>query len=38
MPDGAEREDLIRQTKDLLVSYMPFKLHVHNVYVDVVQP
>jgi len=38
LPDGPEREALIRQAKDLLVAYMPFKVHVHNVYLDVVQP
>ena len=38
LPDGPEREAVIRQAKDLLVAYMPFKVHVHNVYLDVVQP
>ena len=38
LPDGAEREAVIRQAKDLLVAYMPYKVHVHNVYLDVVQP
>ena len=38
LPDGAEREAVIRQAKDLLVAYLPYKVHVHNVYLDVVQP
>ena len=38
LPDGPEREAAMRQAKDLLVAYMPFKVHVHNVYLDVVQP
>jgi ABC-type transport system substrate-binding protein len=38
MPDGAEREALIRQGKDLLVAYMPFKAHGHRIYLDLVQP
>jgi ABC-type transport system substrate-binding protein len=38
LPDGAECEAVIRQAKDLLVAYMPFKVHVHNVYVDLLQP
>ncbi len=38
LPDGPEREAVMRQAKDLLVAYMPFKVHVHNVYLDVVQP
>jgi ABC-type transport system substrate-binding protein len=38
LPDGPEREALMRQAKNMLVAYMPFKVHVHNVYLDVVQP
>jgi ABC-type transport system substrate-binding protein len=38
LPDGPEREALIRQAKDLLVAYMPFKVHLHNVLIDLVQP
>ena len=38
LPDGPEREALMRQAKDLLVAYMPFKVHVHNVLLDLVQP
>ena len=38
LPDGAERDAVMRQAKDVLVAYMPFKVHLHNVYLDVVQP
>jgi ABC-type transport system substrate-binding protein len=38
LPDGPEREAVIRQAKDMLVAYMPFKVHQHNVYLDLVQP
>jgi ABC-type transport system substrate-binding protein len=38
LPDGPERDAVIRQAKDLLVAYMPFKVHQHNVYLDLVQP
>jgi ABC-type transport system substrate-binding protein len=38
LPDGAEREAVMRQAKDLMVAYMPYKVHVHNVSLDVVQP
>ena len=38
LPDGPEREVLMRQAKDLLVAYMPFKVHVHNLAIDLVQP
>ena len=38
LPDGPERDALIRQAKNLLVAYMPFKVHLHNVLPDLVQP
>jgi ABC-type transport system substrate-binding protein len=38
LPDGPEREQLMRQAKDLLVAYMPFKVHFHNMVNDLVQP
>ncbi len=38
LPDGPEREAVMRQAKDMLVAYMPYKVHLHNVYIDLVQP
>ena len=38
LPDGPERDALIRQAKNLLVAYMPFKVHLHNVLPVLVQP
>ena len=38
LPDGPEREAVMRQAKDLLVAYMPFKVHSHRIYLDLVQP
>jgi ABC-type transport system substrate-binding protein len=38
LPDGPERDAVMRQAKDLLVAYMPFKVHLHNVALDLVQP
>jgi ABC-type transport system substrate-binding protein len=38
LPDGPERDAVMRQAKDLLVAYMPFKVHLHNVISDLVQP
>jgi ABC-type transport system substrate-binding protein len=38
LPDGPEREAVIRQAKNLLVAYMPFKVHVHNVLPDLLHP
>jgi ABC-type transport system substrate-binding protein len=33
-----EREALMRQAKNLLVAYMPYKVHLHNVRIDLAQP
>jgi len=38
LPDGPEREALMRQAKDLLVAYMPYKVHAHRIEIDLVQP
>jgi ABC-type transport system substrate-binding protein len=38
LPDGPEREALMRQAKDLLVAYMPYKVHAHRIDIDLVQP
>jgi ABC-type transport system substrate-binding protein len=38
LPDGPEREAVMRQAKNLLVAYMPFKVHLHNMLPDLVQP
>jgi ABC-type transport system substrate-binding protein len=38
LPDGPQREAVMRKAKDVLVAYMPFKVHLHNVYLDLVQP
>ena len=38
LPDGPERDALMRRAKNMLVAYMPYKVHVHNVELDLVQP
>jgi ABC-type transport system substrate-binding protein len=38
LPDGPEREAVMRQAKDMLVAYMPFKVHSHRIYLDLLQP
>ncbi|WP_088278466.1 ABC transporter substrate-binding protein [Ideonella sp. A 288] len=38
LPDGPERDALMRQAKDLLVAYMPYKVHNHRIMVDLLQP
>jgi ABC-type transport system substrate-binding protein len=38
LPDGPEREAVMRRAKDLLVAYLPFKALAHNIVNDLVQP
>jgi len=38
LPDGAEREALMHQAKNLLVAYMPYKVHLHSVLLELIQP
>ncbi len=38
MPDGPERQALMRRAKDMLVAYMPYKVHVHTILTDLLQP
>jgi ABC-type transport system substrate-binding protein len=38
LPDGAEREAVMRQAKDMLVAYQPYKVHGHRIALDLVQP
>jgi ABC-type transport system substrate-binding protein len=38
LPDGPGREAVMRQMKDLLVAYMPYKTHAHRLRNDLLQP
>ena len=38
LPDGPERQALIAEAKRLVVAYMPFRVHVHRIFTDLVQP
>ena len=38
LPDGPERDAVMRQAKNLLVAYMPYKVHLHTERLDLVQP
>jgi ABC-type transport system substrate-binding protein len=38
MPDGPDRDAVIRQAMRLMVSYMPIKAHVHRTFTDLAQP
>jgi ABC-type transport system substrate-binding protein len=37
LPDGPEREAVMRQAKDTLVAFLPFKVHGHRITLDMVQ-
>jgi len=38
LPDGPERAALMREAKNMMVAYMPYKAHVHRTVSDVLQP
>ena len=38
MPDGPEREALMREAKQLAVVYMPYKVSAHRIATDLMQP
>ena len=38
LPNGPERQAAIDEAKRLVVAYMPFKIHVHRIFTDLVQP
>ena len=38
LPDGPDREALMRAAKNLLLAYMPYKVHAHNIVNDLQQP
>ena len=38
LPDGPERDALFTEAIKLITAYMPYKMHVHRVYLDVNQP
>ena len=38
LPDGPERFAVMTRAKELLVAYMPYKVHVHRVWTDLAQP
>ncbi len=38
LPDGREREDLMHEAKNLMVAYMPYKVHAHRMRNDLLLP
>ena len=38
LPDGPERLALMKEAQRLLVTYLPYKAHVHRIWTDVAQP
>jgi ABC-type transport system substrate-binding protein len=38
LPDGPERFAVMTRAKELLIAYMPYKVHVHRVWTDLAHP
>ncbi len=38
LPDGSARDAVMRQAENLLVAYMPYKVHAHTIATDLLQP
>jgi len=38
LPDGPERRALFRKASELVVAYMPYRIHVHRIYNDFSRP
>ncbi|MBS0444697.1 MAG: bicyclomycin resistance protein [Proteobacteria bacterium] len=38
LPDGPERDAVMRDAKNLLAAYMPYKAHAHTILTDLLQP
>ena len=38
LPDGPERLAVMTRAKELLIAYMPYKVHVHRVWTDLAHP
>lgn len=38
LPDGPERFAVMPESKELLIAYMPYKVHVHRLWTDLAQP
>ena len=38
MPDGPERLALFKKASEILVAYMPYRIHVHRIYNDFARP
>jgi ABC-type transport system substrate-binding protein len=38
LPDGPERLAVMTKAKELMIAYMPYKVHVHRIYTDLAQP
>jgi len=38
LPNGAERFALMTKAKELMIAYMPYKVHAHRIWTDLAQP
>ena len=38
LPDGPERLQIMKEMKEIMVAYMPYKAHVHRIWTDLAHP
>jgi ABC-type transport system substrate-binding protein len=38
LPEGPERQAVMRRAKEIMVAYMPYKVHAHRIFTDLAQP
>ena len=38
LPKGPERQKAMDEAKNLMIAYMPYKVHVHRIWTDLAQP
>ena len=38
LPDGPEREALFKRASEIVVAYLPYRIHCHRIYNDMAQP
>ncbi|WP_243392813.1 ABC transporter substrate-binding protein [Kinneretia aquatilis] len=38
LPDGPERQAVMREAQRLLIAYMPYKMDIHRIFTDLAQP
>jgi ABC-type transport system substrate-binding protein len=38
LPDGPERQAVMREAQRLMIAYMPYKMDIHRIFTDLAQP